>query len=248
MCSATIDAAASAARPRRLPVSTTPIGFPVGADESTAPTVRPPSSDAAARHHRRRHGRRRRPSGWPTRSSACCRRRPCAIARPASRRPARPADIAILFRSRDSHREFERRSSGAASRPTSTRGWGSSTPTKSRTRVALLRYLADPLSDLRAAALLRSRLVRLSDAGVARLAPQLAAAIARRRSARARRRLLGDEDRTVLRRLRAATCRAGWRRSIACRRAELLERDPARRPAYAYETARAAPSGRRART
>ena len=36
--------------------------------------------------------------------------------------------------------------------------------------VALLKYLADPWSDLRAAAFLRSRFVRLSDAAIARLA------------------------------------------------------------------------------
>ena len=43
--------------------------------------------------------------------------------------------------------------------------------------MALLRYLADPMSDLRAATLLRSRLIRLSDASVMRLAPRLAAAL-----------------------------------------------------------------------
>ena len=43
--------------------------------------------------------------------------------------------------------------------------------------VALLRYLADPLSNMRAAALLRSRIVRLSDAAVAALAPSLARAV-----------------------------------------------------------------------
>ena len=43
--------------------------------------------------------------------------------------------------------------------------------------VALLRYLADPHSNLRAATLLRSRIIRLSDAGLAALAPELATAI-----------------------------------------------------------------------
>src|SRR5438445_154197 len=43
--------------------------------------------------------------------------------------------------------------------------------------VALLRYLADPLSNLRAATLLRSRIVRLSDAGLARLGTDPARAI-----------------------------------------------------------------------
>jgi ATP-dependent helicase/nuclease subunit A len=40
--------------------------------------------------------------------------------------------------------------------------------------VALVRYLADPSSNLRAAAFLRSRLVRLSDVATARLAPDIA--------------------------------------------------------------------------
>ncbi len=44
--------------------------------------------------------------------------------------------------------------------------------------LALLWYLADPSSDLRAAAFLRSRFVRLSDEGLRRLAPGLAAALA----------------------------------------------------------------------
>ena len=43
--------------------------------------------------------------------------------------------------------------------------------------VAVLRYLAEPTSNLRAAAFLRSRVVRLSDEGVMRLAPNLADAI-----------------------------------------------------------------------
>src|SRR5205807_7541773 len=43
--------------------------------------------------------------------------------------------------------------------------------------VALLRYLADPLSNLRAATLLRSRIVRLSDRGVAALGTEPARAI-----------------------------------------------------------------------
>ena len=44
---------------------------------------------------------------------------------------------------------------------------------------ALLRYLANPVSELRAAAFLRSRFVRLSDVALVRLAPELAAAMVR---------------------------------------------------------------------
>jgi ATP-dependent helicase/nuclease subunit A len=92
-------------------------------------------------------------------------------------RTAQPADIAILFRSRDSHREFE---SALERRGVPTyvyKGLGFFEADEVQDAVALLRYLADPLSNLRAATLLRSRVVRLSDVSVARLRPNLAAAI-----------------------------------------------------------------------
>jgi len=93
------------------------------------------------------------------------------------RRSATPADVAILFRSRDSHREFE---SSLERRGIPTyvyKGLGFFEADEVQDVVALLRYLVDPLSDLRAAALLRSRIVRLSDAAVARLGPDLADSI-----------------------------------------------------------------------
>ncbi len=83
------------------------------------------------------------------------------------RRPAQPADVAILFRSRDSHREFEK---ALERRGVSTyvyKGLGFFEADEVQDGVALLRYLADPLSNLRAAALLRSRIVRLSDGAIA---------------------------------------------------------------------------------
>ena len=57
------------------------------------------------------------------------------------------------------------RSRRAASRPTSTRGSASSTPTRSRTSSRCCGTWPIPASDLRAAAFLRSRFVRLSDRG-----------------------------------------------------------------------------------
>jgi ATP-dependent helicase/nuclease subunit A len=93
------------------------------------------------------------------------------------RRRAQPADIAILFRSRDSHRDFEK---ALASHDISTyvyKGLGFFDADEVQDVVALLRYLADPLSNLRAAALLRSRIVRLSDEALARMAPTLAEAV-----------------------------------------------------------------------
>jgi len=92
-------------------------------------------------------------------------------------RPARPADVAILFRSRDSHREFERSLERRGVPTYVYKGLGFFDADEIQDAVALLEFLADPASDLRAAALLRSRVVRLSDAGLARLAPALADAV-----------------------------------------------------------------------
>jgi len=93
------------------------------------------------------------------------------------RRPVTAADIAILFRTRDSHREFEaaleRRGIGAYVY----KGLGFFDADEIKDVLALLWYLADPLSDLRTAALLRSRFFRLSDEAIRRLAPNLAAAL-----------------------------------------------------------------------
>jgi ATP-dependent helicase/nuclease subunit A len=116
-------------------------------------------------------------------------------------REAGAADIAILFRSRDSHRDFE---AALDRRGVSTyvyKGLGFFDADEIQDAVALLRYLADPLSDLRAATLLRSRIVRLSDGAVARLGKASADAIL---SAAPRPELepLGAEDRRVLDRLR----------------------------------------------
>src|SRR5262249_8394651 len=89
-------------------------------------------------------------------------------------RAAKPADVAILFRSRDSHRDFE---AALDRRGVSTyvyKGLGFFDADEVQDVVAVLRYLADPRSDLRAAALLRSRVVRLSDGAVARLGREAA--------------------------------------------------------------------------
>jgi ATP-dependent helicase/nuclease subunit A len=119
------------------------------------------------------------------------------------RRPATPADIAILFRSRDSHREFE---SALAERGVSTyvyKGLGFFESDEVQDVVALLRYLADPHSELRASAFLRSRLIRLSDGAVARLGPALATSILAGEEPAAVT-SFDDEDRRVLGLLRSA--------------------------------------------
>ncbi|HYS24488.1 MAG TPA: UvrD-helicase domain-containing protein, partial [Vicinamibacterales bacterium] len=94
------------------------------------------------------------------------------------RRPVTAADIAILFRTRESHREFEaaleRRGIGAYVY----KGLGFFDADEIKDVLALMWYLADPLSDLRAAALLRSRFFRVSDDALRLLAPDIAAALA----------------------------------------------------------------------
>jgi len=92
-------------------------------------------------------------------------------------RPVRPGDVAILFRTRDSHREYE----AALERerlPTYVyQGLGFFDAPEIRDVLAVLWYLADPQSDLRAAAFLRSRLARISDEGLRRLGPGVAGAL-----------------------------------------------------------------------
>ena len=98
------------------------------------------------------------------------------------RRLMRPGDVAILFRSRSSHREFERALESRDIPSYVYKGLGFFDADEVKDIVSLVRYLADPASDLRAAALLRSRFVRLSDPALQRLAPGLAAALSDARS------------------------------------------------------------------
>src|SRR5262249_14747943 len=93
------------------------------------------------------------------------------------RRPARPGDIGILFRSRASHREFEAALEAQGVPAYVYKGLGFFDSDEIKDVSALIRFLANPSSDLRAAAFLRSRFVRLSDAALAALAPGLAAAV-----------------------------------------------------------------------
>lgn len=93
-------------------------------------------------------------------------------------RRATPGDIAILFRSRETHREYEAALERRGVPTYVYKGLGFFDADEIKDVIALLRYLADPASNTRAAALLRSRIVRLSDAALQRLAPDLAAAIA----------------------------------------------------------------------
>jgi ATP-dependent helicase/nuclease subunit A len=149
------------------------------------------------------------------------------------RRSAQPADVAILFRARDSHREFEK---ALERRRISTyvyKGLGFFEADEVQDVVALLRYLADPLSDIRAAALLRSRLVRLSDAGLARLAPRIARSLVAPESPGPADRL-EPSDRRVLDRVQQALPRwLGWVDRLAPTELLYMILDET---AYAHET------------
>jgi ATP-dependent exoDNAse (exonuclease V) beta subunit len=115
-------------------------------------------------------------------------------------RTARPGDIAILFRSRDSHREFEQALDARGIPSYVYKGLGFFDADEIKDLSALMRYLAAPESNLRAAAFLRSRFVRLSDEGLLRIGSDLANAVRGELRAGAID-LLTDEDRAVLARV-----------------------------------------------
>ena len=89
------------------------------------------------------------------------------------RRRTEPRDVAVLFRSRRSHREFERALVRRGIPACVHKGLGFFDAEEIKDVRALLRYLADPSSELRAAALLRSRIVGVSDRALALLAGRL---------------------------------------------------------------------------
>lgn len=116
-------------------------------------------------------------------------------------RPVQASDIGILMRSRDTHREFEKALEQRGVSSYVYKGLGFFAADEVQDAVALLRYLADPMSAMRAAAFLRSRIVRLSDVALARLAPDLVGALLSAEPPDALAALSG-EDRAVLLRVR----------------------------------------------
>ncbi len=92
-------------------------------------------------------------------------------------RPIRPGDVAILFRTRESHRDYEKALEELGISAYVYKGLGFFDADEVKDVMAMLWYLADPGSELRAAAWLRSRFIRMSDEGVRRLAPHLADAL-----------------------------------------------------------------------
>ena len=114
------------------------------------------------------------------------------------RRAATPGDIAILFRTRESHREFENVLECRGIPAYVYKGLGFFDADEVKDVLALLWYLADPGSNLRAAAWMRSRFVRLSDEGLRRLAPHVADALLAHDGVDGPEAALSDADRRAL--------------------------------------------------
>ena len=93
------------------------------------------------------------------------------------RRPIGPGDIGVLFRTRESHSLFEAALAKRGVPYYVYKGLGFFDAEEVKDVLALVAYLADPGSNLRAAALLRSRIVHLSDEALKWLAPGLASAL-----------------------------------------------------------------------
>ena len=171
-------------------------------------------------------------SSWPTdrrpagrgrrrRDRAAAGRRDVVRDRQTGVRAARrPGDIAILFRSRESHREFEPALEARGIPTYVYKGLGFFDADEIKDVVALLRYLAEPGRTCARRRFLRSRFVRLSDPALRLLAPGLGARRCSGRSRRPTAASLDDEDRAVLgAAARVARRVAAARRPRAARRA-----------------------------
>jgi ATP-dependent helicase/nuclease subunit A len=93
------------------------------------------------------------------------------------RRAVRPGDIAVLFRTREGHRLVEDRLASRHVPFYVYKGLGFFDAEEIKDVLALLGYLANPQSELRAAAFLRSRVIGVSDESLKRLASGLASAL-----------------------------------------------------------------------
>ncbi len=147
-------------------------------------------------------------------------------------RRAAPSDVAILFRSRETHREFQAALEARGIPACVYKGLGFFDADEIKDCRALLRFLADPASELRAAALLRSRLVGVTDRTLAALAGHLAEAL-HPRGPESLLEPLEPLDRDLLLRLRASVPR--WLAAVdRTTPAELVDRILAD-CAYAFE-------------
>lgn len=113
-------------------------------------------------------------------------------------RRATPGDIAVLFRTRSTHKEIETALEQRGVPTYVYKGLGFFESDEVRDLTAMLRFLADPESDARAAALLRSRFFRVSDAALQRLSGRLAATLAGRAPVDAREAALETDDAAVI--------------------------------------------------
>ena len=118
-------------------------------------------------------------------------------------RRAKPGDIAILFRTRASHKEIEAALELRGVPTYVYKGLGFFESDEVRDLLALLRFLAQPESDARAAALLRARFFRVSDLALQRLAGRLAGALTGRDAGAEALERLDEDDRAVIRSARA---------------------------------------------
>ena len=118
------------------------------------------------------------------------------------RRAIGPGDIGVLFRTRESHALFEAALARRQVPYYVYKGLGFFDAEEIKDVLALVSFLADPFSPLRAAAFLRSRIVRISDEGLKRLAPDLSGAIVGEPPAAIA--LLADDDRERLNLVRAS--------------------------------------------
>ncbi len=129
---------------------------------------------------------------------------PIADSQTGQQRSVTPRDIAVLFRTKDNHRDFEKALERQQIPAYVYKGLGFFEADEIKDVLALLRYLAAPDSNLRAAAFLRSRFVRLSDPALQTLGPRLAAALCGSHPGLA---ALGTEDRVVLEHTRRSMIR-----------------------------------------
>ena len=147
-------------------------------------------------------------------------------------RRAAPGDVAILFRSRETHREFQAALEDRQIPACVYKGLGFFDADEIKDCRALLRFLADPASELRTAALLRSRLVGITDRALGALAGHLAESL-RADGPESRLQGLDPLDRDLLLRLRASAPR--WLAAVdRVPPAELVDRITAD-CAYAFE-------------
>jgi ATP-dependent helicase/nuclease subunit A len=113
------------------------------------------------------------------------------------RRAIGPGDIGILFRTRESHSLFEAALAKRGVPYYVYKGLGFFDAEEIKDVLALVGYLADSASNLRAAAFLRSRFVHLSDEALKMLAPGLAASLTADLPAAAAQLSKDDRDRLV---------------------------------------------------